>query len=877
MLLSNRYRCRPQQINGDTICRVPPTEEEMPVMTATSSGGRAIGRAAATIVLSAFAIWGCAPSVPEGDERPQQRGSVVELVDTPGAENADGKPATTPREARSVESIADEARKAGQLREAGADSTPADAADAAGSAGPTLVPPQGATDSAPGDAVESKPVDQGSADQGKPTKEQTGQQPMTQQNNGDATQTHSQGAAAPPQELAPPKEAAVARHPQPDYLQGVPLIPRDVLFGNPDKAAARISPDGRRLSYLAPVDGVLNVWVGPADDPSAARPVTDDKKRGIRSYFWAYTSKHVLYVQDADGDENWHVYCVNLDDNQTTDLTPIKGVKAQIEAVSHRFPSEILVGLNDRDPQVHDVYRVNIESGSRELVEQNDENFMGYLIDDDYRVRFASRFSPDGSTEWLQPDGRGGFKPFLVVPQADTLTTSPAGFDKTGDVLYLIDSRGRNTGALKSVDLKSGAETLLAANDKADLGGVLAHPTENTIQAVSFDYLRNEWQVLDEAIAADMKYLRTVADGDIQVTSRSLDDQFWTVAYLMDNGPVQYYLYDRTAGEARFLFTNRKDLEAQPLVKMHPLVIKARDGLDLVSYLTLPPNTDSDGDGRPQRPLPMVLDVHGGPWARENWGYNPEAQMWANRGYAVLSVNFRGSTGFGKEFVNAGNKQWAGKMHDDLIDAVNWAVAEKIADPQRVTIMGGSYGGYATLVGLTFTPEVFACGVDIVGPSNILTLLATIPPYWQPAIQMFKDRVGDHTTAEGQKFLTERSPLTYVDRIQRPLLIGQGANDPRVKQSEADQIVRAMQEKQIPVTYVLYPDEGHGFARPENRMSFYAVTEAFLAEHLGGRFEPIGAAFAGSSIEVPTGADQVPGLSAALAARRRAAAADERH
>jgi len=301
---------------------------------------------------------------------------------------------------------------------------------------------------------------------------------------------------------------------------------------------------------------------------------------------------------------------------------------------------------------------------------------------------------------------------------------------------------------------------------------------------------------------------------------------------------------------------------------MHARVLKSRDGLDLVSYLTLPPGVDPDGAGKPRQPVPMVLDVHGGPWGRDDWGFNPTHQFFANRGYAVLSVNFRGSTGFGKAFVNAGNREWAAKMHDDLIDAVDWAIAEKIADSKKVAIFGGSYGGYATLVGMTFTPDKFACGVDIVGPSNLVTLLNTIPPYWEPGVQMFKDRVGDHTSEDGKKFLRSRSPLTYADRISKPLLIGQGANDPRVKQAEADQIVGAMKEKKLPVTYALFPDEGHGFARPENRLAFNAVTEAFLARFLGGRYEAIGDAFSGSTITVPTGAADVPGLSAKLSAKR---------
>ncbi|MDX1962567.1 MAG: S9 family peptidase [Pirellulales bacterium] len=651
------------------------------------------------------------------------------------------------------------------------------------------------------------------------------------------------------------------------------LIPRAVLFGNPDKAAARISPDGKRLSFLAPVDNVLNIWVGPIDDPDAAKPVTQDKKRGIRSYFWAFTNEHLLYTQDADGNEDWNVYVVDLKTGKTTNLTPIKGVRAEIQEVSYKFPNEILIGLNQRDPQYHDLYRLNILTGEKTLIQENPD-FAGFLTDEDYRVRFASKLTPDGGSLLFEPDGQGGWKDFMKVGMEDVMTTSPAGFDKTGKIMYLIDSRGRDTGALKTVDLKTGKETLVAEDPRCDTGGIMAHPTENTIQGVSFTYDRTIWKFFDKAVEADFAVLRKVANGEITVSSRTLDDKVWIVAFLMDNGPVRYYVYDRATQTARFLFTNRKALEGLPLQPMQSHVIKSRDGLSLVSYLTLPPGSDADQDGIPDKPVPMILNVHGGPWARDGWGFDPEHQLLANRGYAVLSVNFRGSTGFGKGFGNAGNKEWAAKMHDDLLDAVDWAVERKVADQDKVCIMGGSYGGYATLVGLTFTPEKFACGVDIVGPSNIVTLLNTIPPYWASGLQMFKDRVGDHTTDEGKKFLESRSPLNFVERIKRPLLIAQGANDPRVKQSEADQIVNAMTKKHIPVTYVLFPDEGHGFARPNNSLAFNAVTEAFLAVHLGGRFEAIGDAFAGSTIQVPTGAAAVPGLVQALEQQKQQPAAD---
>jgi dipeptidyl aminopeptidase/acylaminoacyl peptidase len=641
------------------------------------------------------------------------------------------------------------------------------------------------------------------------------------------------------------------------------LIPRTVLFGNPEKAAARISPNGKWLSFLAPVDGVMNVWVAPRDDVASAQPVTEDKVRGIRSYYWAYTGDHILYTQDKNGDENWHVYATDVEKKTTADLTPIDGVHAQIDSVSEKFPEEILVGLNDRNPQLHDIWRVNVLTGEKELVQEN-PGFAGFMADDDYRIRFAVAFTPDGGQQLMAPDEAEGWKPYIAVTAEDAMTFGPAGFDKTGKTLYLMDSRNRNTSALFTLDLESNEQKLIAEDEKADVGGILAHPTEKNIESVSFTYARRKWKVIDEKIADDLEYLRGVEPGEFEITSRTLDDKWWTVAYILDDGPVKYYLYDSEAKQAKFLFSNRSDLDQYDLVKMHPVVIKSRDGMDLVSYYSLPPGTDTDGDGLPERPVPMVLNVHGGPWGRDGWGFDPEHQWMANRGYAVLSVNFRGSTGFGKNFTNAANGEWSGKMHDDLIDAVEWAVAQKIADPERVAIMGGSYGGYATLVGLTFTPDRFACGVDIVGPSNLVTLLNNMPPYWMPIASMMKDRVGDWTSEGGREQLLKRSPLTLVEKIERPLLIGQGANDPRVKQVEADQIVEAMQEKNIPVTYVLYPDEGHGFARPENRLSFYAVAEAFLADHLSGRFEPVGEDFQGSSIQVPAGAAGVPGLEKAL-------------
>jgi len=659
------------------------------------------------------------------------------------------------------------------------------------------------------------------------------------------------------------------------------LISRKVLFGNPDKASLKISPNHQMISYLAPLDDVMNVWVAPADNPDNAVAVTKDTLRGIRIYFWSFNNAQIIYLQDLGGDENWQVHSVNVKTKEDKNLTPYEEIigpdnqpvtmpngkklrpRANIQEVSYKYPNEILIGLNTRSPQYFDVYKLNLVSGALDMIQQNDR-FAGFQTDDNFNIRYALENTPDGGMELFIPDGKGAWKSFDKIPMEDALTTSPITFNKTGDVLYMIDSRERNTAALVAVNLNTGEKELIFENPRADLSNIMIHPTEYTIEAAASDYLRTEWEILDESIKPDMEYLNALTDGDMNVTDRSLDDNIWTIAFVKDDGPVNYYLYNRSEKKANFLFTNRKELEGVKLSKMNPVEIKSPDGLSLISYLTLPHWSHPEGDHHPSKPLPMVLFVHGGPWSRDSWGFNSYHQWLANRGYAVLSVNFRGSTGLGKDFINAANMEWAGKMHDDLIDAVNWAVEEGIADKEKIAIMGGSYGGYATLVGLTFSPDIFACGVDIVGPSNIQTLLETIPPYWVPMLNMFTSRVGDHRTEEGRELLKSRSPLTYVDKIKKPLLIGQGANDPRVKQTESDQIVNAMSEKKIPVTYVLYPDEGHGFARPENRLSFNAVTETFLAQYLGGRSEEIGNDFEGSSITVPAGIENVSTLDLAL-------------
>lgn len=641
------------------------------------------------------------------------------------------------------------------------------------------------------------------------------------------------------------------------------LIPREALFGNPERANVQISPDGKHLSWVAPVDGVQNVWISPADAPTAGRAVTADKARGITQYFWSYRPNTLLYLRDSGGDEDFHVHAVDVAGGTTRDLTPYAKTRAAVNGVSHLHPDEILVGMNDRDAKWHDLYRVDLASGQRTLVRLNVDEIAGYRADADYEVRLATRARDDGGQDVLVPAGKG-WKVKERIPFDDALSTHYGGFTTDGKAVYLRESRDRNTVALYAVDLAAGTKSLVFEDPRADLSDTLYDPKTGVVQAAQSNYLREEWKALDPGVAADLQKLRGLGPGVATVTSRTLDDSTWIVSYAAAEAPAVFHRYQRKEGTLTRLFSARPALDGKPLVPQFPREIPARDGLTLVSYLTLPQAADPDRDGKADTPAPLVLLVHGGPWARDSYGFSSYGQWLANRGYAVLQVNYRGSTGFGKEFVNKANREWAGKMHDDLIDAVHWAVVQGVTTADQVAIMGGSYGGYATLVGLTFTPDTFKCGVDIVGPSNLATLMSTFPPYWASLMEQWYQRIADPRTDDGKKTLLERSPLSRVDRIARPLLIAQGANDPRVKQAESDQIVEAMQTKKIPVTYVLFPDEGHGFARSENSRAFTAVAEGFLGACLGGRVEPIGASFAGASITVPVGAEAIAGLPEAL-------------
>ena len=677
-----------------------------------------------------------------------------------------------------------------------------------------------------------------------------------------ATAAIAIAAAAPlsPAIAAPPSATA------PD-LSKVPLIPRTSLFGNPVKSQGKISPDGKSFAFIAPRDGVMNLWVAPIGDLAAAKPLTAETKRPIRQYFWSPDSRQLLFINDAGGDETFLLYGVDIATAAVRALTPFQKTRVRIVQVSPDVPDRILVGVNNRDPKWHDVYSLDLASGKLTPVLMNMGEYADFLVDQKLVIRGASKARDDGGSDYYRVvDNRVEAKPFESVGLDDSLSTAPLGYTSDGKTLYWLDSRNRETAALIAQDVASGKRSVIGSDARADIGGAISDPRTGKVLAYGVEYLRNEWKPLDERVGADIAFLEGKLKGDIALTSQTLDNDKWTVAVDPVTSPSSVWLYDRTSKALTKLYTGRPALEGMPLAAMYPVEIKSRDGLTLTSYLTLPPGSDADGDGRPNAPVPLVLLVHGGPWGRDNYGYDGIHQLLANRGYAVLSTNFRASTGFGKSFLKAGDLQWGRAMHDDLIDATDWAIGRGITTADKVAIMGGSYGGYATLAGVTMTPDKFACGVDIVGPSNLETLLKTIPPYWAAIRTQFYKRMGDPNTPEGLALLKERSPLYFADKISKPLLIGQGANDPRVNVAESEQIVNAMKSRSIPVTYVVFPDEGHGFARPANNLAFFGITEQFLGKCLGGRAEALGDDVRQSSAKVEEGAGLIPGLPAATAA-----------
>jgi dipeptidyl aminopeptidase/acylaminoacyl peptidase len=622
--------------------------------------------------------------------------------------------------------------------------------------------------------------------------------------------------------------AVLAATPRPASAELPTLIPREVLLGNPEKSVAQISPDGKHISWVAPdKNNVQQVWVKDLADTGEGKMVTADKKRGIRMYFWTEDSSRVIYLQDSDGDENFHMYGVELATGNVRDYTPFQGVRGNLVAISTKVKDKILVGMNLRKRDVFDVYSVDLTTGAIVSVAENPGDVIDWVADDDLNIRVATANLEDGSTEIRVRDkGKGAkWRTLLTAGPEETVTVYDVSAD--GKQVLLVSSLGSDTSRVIWRDLKGTKEKEVAKSDAVDAGAIALHPTKHTVQAVNFPVGRNDWKVIDPSVKQDFEAIAKLADDDFSIVSRDDADQKWILGF---SGRPAFWLWDRKEQKGTLLFYARPLLDKYTLAETKPIDIKSRDGLVLHSYLTLPA-------GVPGKNLPLVLSVHGGPWGRDTWGFNGNTQLLANRGYAVLQVNFRASTGFGKKFLHAGDKQWGLTMQDDLTDGVRWAIEQGIADPKKVCIMGGSYGGYATLAGAAFTPDLYRCGVDIVGPSNLFTLLASIPPYWKPLLATFYNRMGH--PEKDKEVLTKASPLFSAAKIKIPMLIGQGANDPRVKQAESDQIVAAIEKNKGRATYVIYTDEGHGFQRPENRLDFAARTEAFLGENLGGRVEPL--------------------------------------
>jgi dipeptidyl aminopeptidase/acylaminoacyl peptidase len=630
------------------------------------------------------------------------------------------------------------------------------------------------------------------------------------------------------------------------------LIPRRTLFDNPTFFGAKISPDGRWISWLAPVDGVLNVWMAPAGDIKAGEPVTRTKGRPINWQDWSADGRFLMFLNDETGDENHHLFVVDPTTHGTRDVTPLANISVQLSLWSLDAPGEIAVKINDRDVRWHDLYRIDLASGQRTLIWENTDELLDVRLDWHLRPRLARSNARDGGSRLWRIEGTT-LRHWRDVPYEDMITTWAGLFNRTNERVLLLTSMGRETAAYYWHDWVTGHETLIAEHPKADCTRLVLHPTTYEVDAVAVTAARQEWVHISPSIATDFQLLRTrLTDFEFSVESQTDDNRRWIVGAHKAEQPATYYLLDRDKQSLTELFRARPALAPYRLAPMHTIQTKSRDGLDLVSYLTLPADIQSD---RPPEPLPMILVVHGGPWFRDSYGYRGDHQWLADRGYAVLSVNYRGSTGFGKAFVAASEKQHAAKMHDDLIDMVAWAISEGIAQREKVAIFGASYGGLASFIAATFTPDVFCCSVPVVGITNLQTLLESMPPYWAGFAEFMYRSYGDPRTPEGRALLAERSPIHKVDRIKKPMLIFHGANDVRCKIAESDTIVAAMRAKNIPVTYVVYPDEGHGFQKPPNRLSYIAIAEAFFARHLGGACEPVGRDFDGSSHEVRAGAE----------------------
>jgi dipeptidyl aminopeptidase/acylaminoacyl peptidase len=629
-----------------------------------------------------------------------------------------------------------------------------------------------------------------------------------------------------------------------------PLIPREILFGNPARTDPKVSPDGSQLSWLAPdKNGVLNVWVS-AIDGAKPHPITNEMSHPIGWYKWAADGKHILYFQDNAGDEVQHLFSADLTTGNVRDLSPFRGVRAQNVLTDSRHPESLLVALNLRDRNVFDMYRVDLQTGATALEAENPGDVLTWTTDDNFVIRAATVFDGKSGRTIIRVRDVGDkpWRDLVAMPFERALFAGQVvngslivGFDPDGKSLLIVSALHSDKGRLVRVDLKDGHEHGVIAEDPhcdvafVDVGrlgmepGVILHPVTGAVQAVQFNYMTPQWSFVDPKLKTDFENINREAPGFFDLVSRDNADRVWIVASRRSDAPVTYYKFDRGTKKLSRLFAENPALAKFAVAAKKPGIIKTRDGLEMVSYLTTPPGVDP-------KKLPLVLLIHGGPWDRDSDNYDPEVQFLANRGYAVLQANYRGSTGFGITFFNAGNLQVGLGMIEDVLDAVRWAVDQGIADPKRIAAMGGSMGGFATLRALEMRPDLFACGVDECGPADEAVSFRSSPSYWSNILARWRRRAGD--ADHDENWNRKISPLYHVDAIRAPLLIGQGKNDPRVTMANADAMVAALRKAKREVTYVVYPDEGHGFARPENELDFYGRVEEFLAKHLGGRAEP---------------------------------------
>ena len=620
-----------------------------------------------------------------------------------------------------------------------------------------------------------------------------------------------------------------------------PLIDREIFFGNPEIAGAQISPDGTYLAFRKPYKDTMNIWVKRADEPfERARLITSETTRPIRSYFWSRDGKYILFVNDFGGDENFNVYAVDpaakpaagAEVAAARNLSDMKKVRALIYEVPRSEPDTMYVGLNGRDARWHDLYKLRVSTGERQLIKQNTDRFDGYQFDNAGKLRLATRVPESGDTELLRFDADG--KATKVYSCNVFETCYPVRFHKDNRRVFMITNKGDiDLIRLVLLDPETGKEETVESDpmNRVDFGTARFSEVTDELIYTTYDDDKPRTYFKDKAFESDYKVLqKQLPAREIAFGSSTKDESVWMVTAWSDTEPGETYLFDRKTKKLTKQYSVRQRLPREALAEMRVVRYKSSDGLEIPAYLTLP-------KGVAPKNLPTIIMPHGGPWGRDTWEYNSYAQFAANRGYAVLQPNFRASTGFGKKFLDAGNNQWGDKMQDDLTYGVKYLIAEGIADPKRVGIWGGSYGGYATLAGITFTPELYAAAVAEVAPSNLITLLETVPPYWEAFRVVFYKRMGDPNTAEGKAQLLRQSPLTHVAKIKTPLLITQGANDPRVNKRESDQIVIALRERDYPVEYIVAPDEGHGYARPVNNMAVLAAAEKFLAKHLGGRYQ----------------------------------------